>query len=196
MATENTASGQQRRLGAFPYVLGGLSFIPLIGVIFGIVSIIWGVRSKSIGGRKLAVIGASGIAVTVLLYGGLFYFGFVQRGGIYDGLRTQLAQAQLNTLVQSIEFYKVQHGAYPESLEEVRRSLPKASFVSVYDPTQSGPSYFYYERVDADHYYLRGVGRDGKPFTADDIVPQIDTASAGKLGLLLEAPMKTPASKQ
>jgi len=29
-------------LGRFPYILGGLSFISLIGVFFGILAILWG----------------------------------------------------------------------------------------------------------------------------------------------------------
>jgi len=38
----NTDNMQQEKLGTLPYVLGGMSFIPLIGVLFGIVSIVWG----------------------------------------------------------------------------------------------------------------------------------------------------------
>jgi len=48
------------------------------------------------------------------------------------------------------------------------------------------PRYFYYERVGTDHYYLRGVGPDGRPFTADDILPQVQLTPGSKLGLLIE----------
>jgi heme/copper-type cytochrome/quinol oxidase subunit 1 len=97
--------------GRFPYVLGGMSFIPMIGVIFGIIAIIWGLVTKKLGGKRLAAIGAAGISFTIILYGALFYFGFMQRGGVYDDLRTKLAQTTINSLVQSIEFNKVQHGS-------------------------------------------------------------------------------------
>ena len=48
------------------------------------------------------------------------------------------------------------------------------------------PRYFYYRRVGADHYYLRGVGPDGTPFTSDDILPQVQSTPGSKLGLLIE----------
>jgi len=46
---------------------------------------------------------------------------------------------------------------------------------------------FYYERVGADHYYLRGVGPDGLPFTSDDILPRGTATPDGKLGRLIES---------
>jgi hypothetical protein len=184
-------SEKTQKLGAFPFVVGGLSFIPGIGMPFGIAAIIWGLISKKVGGKTLALTGAGGIVFSCLIYGGLFYFGFVQRGGFYDVLRAQLARTTLNSCVPAIEFYKVQHGNYPESLEELRASLTKESFALVYDPMvvklNEPRSYFFYQRVGTDHYYSRSVGPDGVPFTTDDIVPQIDNAN-GRLGLLLEPP--------
>src|SRR5437899_13089066 len=97
---------QNNRLGALPFVLGGISFIPMLGIAFGITAIVWGLVTRKHGGKKLAAIGAGGILLTAITYGSLFYFGFVQRGGIYDDLRRRLAQTELNSLVQSIEYYK------------------------------------------------------------------------------------------
>ena len=77
----------QDGLGGFAYVLGGLSFIPALGVVFGASAITWGLVTRKQGGRRLACIGAAGIACTVVMYGALFYFGFMQRGGVYDDLR-------------------------------------------------------------------------------------------------------------
>lgn len=183
-------SDRKDRLGAPAYVVAGLSFIPLLGFFIGIAAVIWGLVTPKRGGKLLAAIGAGGMAFTVAVYGGLFYFGFVQRGGIYDHLRLQLAQSQLNRLVPVIEFYKVGSGSYPESLEQLAALQPKDSMIFVYDPSDKNfgatPRYFFYQRVDADHYYLRSVGPDGLPFTADDIVPQVDPKFAGKTGLLLE----------
>jgi hypothetical protein len=187
-----TPQQQTRKLSPIPYVLGGLSFIPVLGVLFGIVAITWGLATERSGGKKLAVIGASGIAFTFIIYGGLFYFGFVQRGSVYDHLRDQLVQTMLNTLVPAIETYKVEHGSYPENLEELRKSLPKNSFILVQDPRNVGfgraPTNFYYERVGENHYYLRAVGSSGKPFSPDDVVPQVDPAAQSKLGLLIDPP--------
>jgi hypothetical protein len=185
-----------KRLGCFPFVIGGLSFVPLVGVLFGLVAIVWGLNAKKRGGGKLAVVGAAGIAFSVLLYGGLFYFGFVQRGGLYDDLRAKMAQSSLNALVTSIEFYKLGHGEYPDTLDTLKASLKKDSIEAIYvfDPrvNASGPTgQFYYKRVDADHYYLRGVAPDGKPFSPGALVPEV-TVTSGKIGLLTDSPPNPP----
>jgi len=185
-------SVKNEKLGAFPFVIGGLSFIPLIGVLFGVAAIVWGLCTSRVGARKLIVLGGAGISFTVLLYGGLFYFGFVQRGGVYDELRTKLAQTTLNSLVQAVEFYRVQNGSYPDSLDQLRASLPMGSPVLVIDPSDirigDMPRPFFYQRVAADQYYPRSIGQDGKPLTADDILPPLAAGPAGKLGLLVAPP--------
>jgi len=180
---------EQKKLGAFPYAIGGASFIPGIGVIFGVIAITWGLVTKKLGGKKLAIIGACGIGLTVVLYGSLFYFGFVQRGGIYDELRAQLSKSTITSVVQAIEFYKTQNGHYPESLEILSNSLPENSMVFFFDPThiQMGgePRYYYYELKDQSHYYLLGVGLDEKPFTSDDILPTVEVKPNSGIGLLI-----------
>ena len=195
MTTADSANPE--KLGTFPFVVGGMSFIPLLGVLFGIIAIVWGLVTKKGGGKRLAAIGAGGIGFTIVIYGALFYFGFAQRGGVYDDLRAKLAQSTINSLVPSIELYKTQNGRYPESLKILQDSLPKDGFVTVFDPSVVAlggePRYFFYERVGEDHYYLRGLGADGKPFTADDVVPQIALQPGSKIGLLVEPETPNPA---
>jgi hypothetical protein len=137
------------------------------------------------------------------MFAALFYFGFVQRGGVYDDLRAQLTQTQLNQLVPYIELYRTQRGAYPDSLEQVAELIPANTPVMIQDTSmmQVGPTgrLYYYERVGEDHYILRSVGADGAPFTNDDIVP--NGFQSGGVGLLLEKPAATldmpePASDQ
>ena len=185
-------NGERPRLGAFPYVIGGLAYIPLVGIVFGAVALVWGFVTKKSGGRRLAAIGAGGIAFTVILYSALFYFGFAQRGGIYDDLRSKLAASTLTSLVNAIETYRLQTGRYPDSLETLRQSLPKNSTVTVFDPTDvqmnTKSRYFHYELVDSDHYYLLSVGPDGQPFTQDDILPNVEVKPGSKLGLLTKRP--------
>ncbi len=179
------------RLGAAPYVVAGLSFIPLFGVLFGIAAIVWSIATRKAGRLKLALIGSGGILFTIAIYGGLIFFGFVQRGGIYDHLRAQLAQGQLYSLVQAVEFYKMQYGRYPDTLQQVQETTPRGSFVFIHDPSYfsfTGSRLFYYRRVDEDHYVLRGVGPDGAPFTDDDIVPMIPTVPNSRIGLLRGPP--------
>ena len=181
---------EKKTLGTAPYVIAGLSFVPGIGIVFGIIAVVWGLATQRSGGRKIAVLGCCGVGLSVVLYSSLFYFGFVQRGGVYDGLRRKMAESTLITLVQAIEFYKIQHGQYPDTLETLNKSMPKGSMVFVFDPTDTRiggtPRYFYYELVDESHYYLLGVGPDGKPFTNDDILPKIDPIPGGHVGLLIK----------
>jgi hypothetical protein len=181
-------SDEKEKLGTLPFVLGGLSFIPLIGVIFGIITLTWGATTSKVGGRKLAMIGASGIAFTFIIYGALFYFGVMQRDGVYDELRSQLGEATLTSLVQAIEFYKVQNGEYPENLEILRESLPENSLVFIIDPTDVNAGeqrYFHYALEGDSNYYLLGVGPDGVPYTSDDLVPHMEISPGSNIGLLI-----------
>ena len=181
---------QQEKLGTFPFVISGMSFIPMIGVLFGLVAIIWGFTTKKAGGKRLALIGGGGITFTVVLYSALFYFGFVQRGGVYDDLRSKFSETTITSLVQAIEFYKTRNGKYPESLEVLKKSLPENSMVFVFDPTDikmhGQPRYYYYELIDSGHYYLLGVGPDGLPFTADDVLPKVEVGGQSKVGLVIK----------
>jgi len=185
---------EQEKLGVFPYVIGGVSFIPGIGILFGIIAIVWGLVTKKLGGKKLAIIGACGISFSVILFCSLFYFGFVQKGGVYDDLRAQLSKSTITSLVQAIEFYKTQNGHYPESLDVLSKSLPENSMVFVFDPThvQTGgePRYYHYELKDESHYYLLGVGPDEKPYTSDDVLPDIEAKIDNGIGLLIHTDSK------
>jgi hypothetical protein len=201
MAPTPPAGGARAKLGALPFVIAGLSFIPLVGVPFGVVAIVWSIATGKVRRLTLGLIGAGGILFTVVLYGGLFYFVMVQHGGVDDRLRAELARQQLYTLVQAVEFYNLQYGSYPETLTQLREALPKQSFVGIFDPTDfrlSGPPRnFYYERSGPDHYYLRGVGPDGTPFTADDILPEITIPPTSRIGLLLNRPANSaPATNR
>ncbi len=176
--------------GWLGYVCAGLSFIPCLGVPFGLVAIVFGVVQKM---RAVVIIGICGIAFTIVLYGALFYFGFVQRGGMYDKLREQMAVSMLNSTVKEIEFYKVQHGSYPRTLDDLTPQL-KNSFVTVEDPTamqrggKADAKFFYQLDPSGKFYYLRSVGPDGVPFTSDDILPSLPSSDLQNTGLRLEKP--------
>ena len=190
--SDNTkANTNAEKLGVFPFVVGGMSFIPLLGVVFGLIALVWGLVSAKRGGKLLAAMGAAGIAFTVLLYSALFYFGFAQRGGVYDDLRGQMAQNNLDSLVSTIESYQVQHGQYPASLAALQDTLPQERSIILFDPLTSAisgqPEYFFYQRVGERQYHLRSLGADDKPFTDDDIVPHMPAQNGGNSGLLRDA---------
>jgi len=187
MGKETMSELQQNhdKFGVLPFIFGGLSFIPLCGVPFGLIAVVWGLLSNKRGSKILAMIGALGIATTVALYGGLYYFGFIQRGGIYDSLRVRLAESNLTNLVQAIEFYKLQNSEYPSTLDVLSNSQPQEQPLFVMDPTtmvgpDQKPRQFYYELTNnGSNYYLLGVGADGIPFTSDDLLPKNDPKNTG-----------------
>jgi hypothetical protein len=147
------------------------------------------VRWKN-GGKAVTFIGLGGILFTIAMYGALFYFGFMQRGGVYDELRAEMSKSNLTSLVQSIEFYKVQNGRYPEDLQTLQKSLPRNSLVFIQDPSKiasigqgESPFYYYEVTLSGERYYLLGTGPDNTPFTSDDIVPSVN---GGNIGLLID----------
>ncbi|MGD0899988.1 MAG: type II secretion system protein GspG [Thermoguttaceae bacterium] len=178
----------KRTAGCLAYAIGGASFIPLIGVVFGIIAIVWGILRRV---PSLMILGIGGILFTIAVYGALFYFGFCQRGGVYDKLRAQMAVTMLNGAVKEVEYYKLQHGHYPSSLRDLDTKDPN-KLPTVFDPTfierkGTNDPYFYYELdPSGTSYFLRSVGRDGIPFTADDILPSISEEERKHTGLKLE----------
>jgi hypothetical protein len=192
-------SGDHSTKGVIPepisstaFIIAGISFVPLLGVPFGIAAVLWGLLRLDRGGGKVAAVGAGGVLFSLLLYGGLFYFGFVKRGGLYDHLREQLASTMLTNLVSEIEFYRVEHGHYPDSLEDLSGGADDPA-ASIYDPTVASVKgkqrLFYYKlSEDGSGYYLRGVGPDGVPFTADDLLPQVAHMPGSGIGLRLGRP--------
>jgi len=181
-------SATTQKVGCLAYAIGGASFIPLIGVIFGIVAIVWGILRRV---RALVVLGFAGILFTVILYSALFYFGFHKRGGFYDKLRSQMAVTMLNGAVKEVEYYKLQHGHYPSSIQDLD-TKDKNKVPTIFDPTfmeRKGTTnkYFFYE-LDAagSFYFLRSVGPDDIPFTSDDILPTISEEERKHTGLKLE----------
>ena len=176
-----------------------ISVIPLIGLIWLVVLMCLRGTSgenrfgqeplKLLGGKTLAIIAVCGVVGTIIIFGLFIYFGFVQRGGIYDNLRVQLGISTITSLVSEIELYKVQNGEYPETLEAFHKSLPDKSMIFVFDPTHVAMDgeqrYFHYELVDESHYYLLGVGADEKPYTNDDVLPNIELKKNSGIGLLI-----------
>jgi Type II secretion system (T2SS), protein G len=163
------------------YLIGILCFIPLIGFFAGLVLLILGLAHYK--DRVFVVMGVIGMLFTIAIYSSLFYFTF-NSGIVADGFAS-IAQSEVNDLVKNIEFYKLQNGAYPDSLQQLDT---KDSFTNIYDPLpafEAGKKAvpFQYERK-GPKYLLFSVGKDGKPNTADDIYPTLTNADTSKLGFM------------
>ena len=178
-----------KKLGTFPLVMASMSFIPMIGVLFGSIALIWGACSSNKEAKKLVVLGACGIGFNAILIGMLVYYLFIQKGALLTPVVSERETVQLTSLVKSVEFYRVQHGHYPESLQKLNDDSSPTSVVastSLFVITHDFAR-IHYELKDSDqtHYYLLNVGKDGKPFTGDDVVPSLQLAPGSQVGLLI-----------
>jgi len=112
-----------------PYLLGLLCLIPLVGAFVGLGLLLYGlIHYKD---KWLSIIGGAGILFTVVIYGSLFYAAFHSK--TFNNGFTEIAQMQLNELVKDVEFYKLQHGSYPDKLQQIERHN---TFVNIHDPSQ------------------------------------------------------------
>ncbi len=158
----NLDSSSSKPRSAAGWVFGGLSFIPLIGVLFGIIAIIIGAIKKIKGQIFL---GIAGILFSVLLYGGLFYFSFVAKTGVYADLKVKLASQLINTDAGQIALYKSQHGKLPAKISDLGTPSQTSMFFTT-DPWMTELSYT--PKSDGT-FELRSAGPDKVLNTDDDI---------------------------
>jgi hypothetical protein len=132
--------------------------------------------------KVFIIMGAVGMLITIGIYGSMIYF--TEHSDVIDSGFADIAQTQLNDLVKSIEFYKLQNGTYPDSLQQIDT---KGSFISIDDPLQAFRQrkavQYQYQRK-GNKYLLFSVGKDGKPNTPDDIYPTLTNADTSKLGFI------------
>jgi hypothetical protein len=152
----------------------------VIGAFVGLGLLLYGlIRYKD---KWLCIIGAFGIIFTFIIYSTLSYTN--KHSGIVKDLFVEMSQMQLNSLVKNIEFYKLQHGQYPDSLKQLEnddRSAPTADPIQLNQQRQNAN--FNYVRVE-DKYILFSSGEDGIPKTKDDFYPQIQISDSSKIGLI------------
>jgi hypothetical protein len=175
----------QKKLSWFHYVVAFLSFVPLLGVLIGLVCMVFGITRRKQGGLVMTAIGAAGITVTFSIYGYLFKQMSNPTGGFIIAQTKMLSEHQLPDFVKKIEYYKILNGHYPKRLEELGDDV--AGFVKL----QSGNSlgdYYYQLSDDGTHYFLLVTGPDKLPFTEDDILPSIKEEAAAKIGLQVRRP--------
>lgn len=152
------------------YFWGLLGLVPELGAIVGLILVVLGlVKLKD---RVLVLIGLGCILFTLTL-NYFVYYQIKKNPNLFGGIE-QIAEIELNTLVKEIEFFKVQKGRYPYSLNEL---LENGSMVSIYDPFQFGKnsakeSQFKYNLIGSK-YVLFSVGNDKVPNTIDDIYPTV-----------------------
>jgi hypothetical protein len=184
---------RKSEVGCLAYLLALLSFIPLVGIAFGLSAIAWGIAKWRHGGKKLAAVGLAGILFTIAIYSYLLWQAEqLERKGEFYSARVQLAKYDLNELIRSIEYFKLQYGNYPQSLNELSAkldgsiSITDTTTMKFFPPSRGNIRQYYYE-LDGEHYYLLSVGADGKPFTQDDILPDISEDQMKNIGYRVKA---------
>ncbi len=163
-----------------PYLLGLLCLMPLVGAFVGLGLLLYGLLKYK--DKWLSIIGAAGIFWTIIVYSTLFYAG--THAAVFKKGFEEISQMQLNSLVKNIEFYKMTHGQYPDSLEQL---LEDDKLAPINDAVQGmntkGDSYYNYQKI-GDKYLLFSSGQDGIPNTKDDLFPQLTDSERSKLGLI------------
>lgn len=163
-----------------PYLLGLLCLIPLVGAFVGVGLLLLGLFKYK--DKWLSIIGAAGILFTVAVYSTLIYAG--KNSPLFTKGFENISQMQLNSLLKNIEFHKLLHGQYPDSLQEL---LADDQLAPINDAAQgmniSGVVYYNYKKV-GDKYMLFSSGQDGIPNTGDDLFPQVVITDSSKIGLI------------
>lgn len=158
---------KSNRIPQSPYLLGLLGLIPLVGAFVGIGLILYGILKYK--DKWLVVIGIGCIVFTIITYSSLL--ALFKTNTVREGF-AGISQNGLNSLCRNIEFYKIEHGSYPDSLAQLQ---PDHAFAPVNDAVAvwGTPNSFYNYRNLGEKYLVFSSGIDGIPNTADDIYPTI-----------------------
>jgi hypothetical protein len=159
---ENIDKANPKSKSVIGWIFGGLSFIPLIGVLFGAVAIIIGTTKKIKG---LIFLGIAGVLFTIIIYGSLFYFGFVAKTGVFVDLKIQLTSQLINTDAGQIALYKNKNGKLPIKLSDLGTPTNTNEFY-IKDPWMTD---FLYTPKGDGTFELRSAGPDKIFNTRDDI---------------------------
>ena len=142
-------------------IFAALSFIPLIGVLFGIISIIISLYDfKRL--KLISILGISGISLTIILYFGIVLF---TKSNIWNEGKKRITESALNNIILELDIYKCKYNKYPDSLEELKRVNNKLIINEIYPSIINKHRKKFYYKSNCDTFELFSVGKDGKPFT-------------------------------
>ncbi len=176
-------SNYRNRISKLVYIPAILSIIPVIGIPFGISALLWGISDWKIGGKKAVTVAILGF-LSSLLFGWYVYsmVDTVLTSASYIETKTEVTKASLAYVMRYIEYYKLGHGHYPNSLDELREidfKFAERAFIDGFTtpwiiPRLSGGQQFFYEvQEDGNSYDLFSAGPDKIYHTQDDIYPVV-----------------------
>jgi hypothetical protein len=180
MEVEKEELSDSEAVGCLGFGVGFLSFIPGVGVIFGIIGLIWGLKTKN---KFLKYSVLISLLFNILFLSYTYYKQSIEVGGEWDATRALVAKQVMYKLVDKIERHKEKNIFYPKSLKTVAYSLPKLEQGLIFDPTlwhdssnreldlTKEENFFYYEILNVNEgFHLRARGRDGVFGTEDDVL--------------------------
>ncbi len=164
-------------LGLMAFVVGGMSYIPFFGTIYGVSALFWGLLTRKRNGKVLAAVGAFTLLLTILSF---HIIAETEGKPLNDELALNASKLELTDLLQAIEYFKLMKDRYPNSIDELENTSPRAvAFVHL-------PPLYYQAFDKSKKYYLLYVGMDEKPFTRDDILPNISISDMEKIGFRIK----------
>jgi hypothetical protein len=200
-------SNFRKSISKLSYIPAVLAFIPLIGIPFGISAILWGISDWKIGGKKTVIVTTMGLLSTILFGWWLYRVGSSAFDTYFKSpqlveQKTENAKIELSFLLRYIEYFKLGHGHYPNTLEELKESnikFKEPPFIDIFSSPWLFPigspgeqQYFYEVQEDGTAYYLFSVGPDKTPHTQDDIYPVVLDDYKSVLGLLYPGGDQSP----
>jgi hypothetical protein len=144
------------------YIIGTLSLVPFLGLVFGIGAIVVGFNDK----RKLPIV--LGILSFVVTFGTGFYLYMTLSSDDQTLIspQQQVATANLQQDAALAELYKQQHHRYPTSMSDLE-TVSNGKPVHDTDPW-NGPI-VYDVSYDGQSYVLRSAGPSGFVDDGDDL---------------------------
>lgn len=179
------AAGRPFSLRAWPlFTVAGLSFVPVLGVLFGAIGLTWGLLSNRRRAITAALIAGTG---ALLNLAGLLALGFreAREQGLYTQAEVTAARNDLGALVRALEKYREEQGAYPPSLVALQQRPAILRTINIYDQTAGllKPRVYRYELAPGgESYDLYSLGADGQAGTPDDIRPVLPDSVAARSG--------------
>jgi len=174
MASSASNSGSSPDVTA--RLLAALSFLPGLGPLFAFLAI----RRSASAKRRTGLLVATTLGSSITLIPALS-FCVVRLTGLDRSIDSRKSREALVELGQVIEEYNDRHGRYPETLDHVLGVASRS--VLALDPVRpsSGPAlqYFFYRTEKDGGYHLFSKGRDGTPYTPDDLHPITTTKLPG-----------------
>jgi hypothetical protein len=179
------------------YIPAIASFIPFIGIPFSISAVLWGISDWKIGGKRPVILASIGFVISLLVLG---YFPWainrLQKSSYLIEFKTNYAHAVCAHVIRYLEYYKLGHGQYPDTLFELQEKdntyfdqkdiTDPFSYEGITNVWNTGQPYYYFVSKDRNHYNLFSIGPDGKPYTQDDIFPEVLEEYKSVIGLQVD----------